>query len=217
MYDAVVVGLGVMGSATLCAMAKRGANVLGVEQFSLPHSRGSSHGHGRICRIAYPELQYSQMALAAWAAWERMEEEAGTRVIVPTGGLDFGPRASLQPIVDSLTAVGVAFEVIDAAEIHRRFRGLSLPGHYWGVYTPKAGPPRLLSLSLPLFLSFSGACLSIRWLLLYHSYSYGHSTYLTRTHSPSHLLTCALFHIHSLFLSHSVFSRLSNSHTHSLS
>jgi len=139
MYDAVVVGLGVMGSGALHAMARRGASVLGIEQFSLPHSRGSSHGHGRICRIAYPELQYSQMALASWNLWEKFEEEAGMQVIVPTGGIDCGPKKSLAPIAASLTAVGVDFELIDAQEVHRRFPGVRLPDHFWAIHTRKAG------------------------------------------------------------------------------
>src|SRR5205085_4561071 len=54
-YDAIVLGLGGMGSAAVFELARRGRRVLGLEQFPLVHSRGSSHGHTRIIRTAYYE------------------------------------------------------------------------------------------------------------------------------------------------------------------
>ena len=51
-YDVIVVGLGAMGSAALYQLAKRGKKVLGIDQFSPPHSYGSSHGVSRIIRQA---------------------------------------------------------------------------------------------------------------------------------------------------------------------
>ena len=49
-YDVIVVGLGAMGSASLYQLAKRGAKVLGIDQFQPPHNMGSSHGDTRIIR-----------------------------------------------------------------------------------------------------------------------------------------------------------------------
>ena len=54
-YDVIVLGLGGMGSAALWELAQRGHRVLGIEQFSLVHARGSSHGQTRIIREAYYE------------------------------------------------------------------------------------------------------------------------------------------------------------------
>jgi sarcosine oxidase len=54
-YDAVIVGLGGVGSATLYHLAKKGLNVLGLEQFTIAHELGSSHGQTRIIRGAYHE------------------------------------------------------------------------------------------------------------------------------------------------------------------
>ena len=50
-YDVVVVGLGVIGSAAAYWSAKRGARVLGLEQFEIGHARGSSHDRSRIIRL----------------------------------------------------------------------------------------------------------------------------------------------------------------------
>src|SRR5688500_20155700 len=54
-YDAVVLGLGAMGCATLYHLARRGCRVLGLEQFSPRHKLGSSHGDSRIIREMYFE------------------------------------------------------------------------------------------------------------------------------------------------------------------
>ena len=53
--DAIVIGIGGMGSAALYQLAVRGQRVLGIEQFSIGHELGSSHGLSRIIRMAYFE------------------------------------------------------------------------------------------------------------------------------------------------------------------
>ena len=53
--DIVVLGLGAMGSATLFQLASRGADVLGIDQFSPPHEFGSSHGETRVTRLGVAE------------------------------------------------------------------------------------------------------------------------------------------------------------------
>ena len=54
-WDAIVLGVGGMGSATLYHLARRGQRVLGLEQFGVAHEMGSSHGLTRIIRLAYYE------------------------------------------------------------------------------------------------------------------------------------------------------------------
>ena len=54
-FDAIVLGVGGMGSAACLELARRGQRVLGLEQFPLVHARGSSHGQTRIIRTAYAE------------------------------------------------------------------------------------------------------------------------------------------------------------------
>src|SRR5207244_5881003 len=46
-YESIVVGLGAMGSAAVYHLARRGSRVLGIDRYSPPHSRGSSHGDTR--------------------------------------------------------------------------------------------------------------------------------------------------------------------------
>ena len=57
-FDAIVIGLGAMGSAALYQLAKRGARVAGFDRFSPPHDQGSSHGDTRITRLAIGEGEH---------------------------------------------------------------------------------------------------------------------------------------------------------------
>lgn len=53
--EVLVVGLGVMGSAAAHHAARLGARVIGIDQFRIPHDRGSSHGETRNIRQAIYE------------------------------------------------------------------------------------------------------------------------------------------------------------------
>src|SRR5262245_7434704 len=54
-FDAIVLGVGGMGSAAVYHLARRARRVLGIERFDIPHDFGSSHGLTRIIRLAYYE------------------------------------------------------------------------------------------------------------------------------------------------------------------
>ena len=54
-YDVIVIGVGGMGSAAVYQLTRRGMKTLRLEQFDIPHDRGSSHGTNRIIRLAYWE------------------------------------------------------------------------------------------------------------------------------------------------------------------
>ena len=57
-YDVLVVGGGVMGAWTAAIAARRGATVALADQFEPAHALGSSHGDGRIFRLAYHQEHY---------------------------------------------------------------------------------------------------------------------------------------------------------------
>ena len=54
-FDAIVVGLGVMGSSAASHLARRGYRVLGIDAHARGHALGASHGKSRFIREAYFE------------------------------------------------------------------------------------------------------------------------------------------------------------------
>lgn len=141
-YYAVVVGLGALGSGAAYWLAKRGAHVLGLEQFEFGHARGSSHDWSRIIRKSYFTPAYVRLAKEAYVAWETLERDAGEQVVYKTGGLDIGPRdgaIALANYADSMTACGVAFERLDAADIRRRWPVWQIGDEIHGLYAPESG------------------------------------------------------------------------------
>lgn len=91
-FDAIVIGLGSMGSAACWRLAQRGAKVLGLDTFSPPHRRGSHGGDSRIVRLAYFEHpDYVPLLQKAYQGWDELAEWKGIAVFERTGLLYFGP------------------------------------------------------------------------------------------------------------------------------
>ena len=90
-YDAIVLGVGGMGSAAAFELARRGRRVLGLEQFALGHDRGSSHGHTRIIRKAYYEHpDYVPLVLRAYDRWRDLERRCGRTLLTECPCLSIG-------------------------------------------------------------------------------------------------------------------------------
>uniref|UniRef100_A0A8C6ZKA1 Peroxisomal sarcosine oxidase n=1 Tax=Nothoprocta perdicaria TaxID=30464 RepID=A0A8C6ZKA1_NOTPE len=89
-YDAIVIGAGIQGSFAAYHLAERGRATLLLEQFPLPHSRGSSHGQSRIIRSAHVQQHYARMMPESYRLWQRLEARAGTRLYRQTGLLVLG-------------------------------------------------------------------------------------------------------------------------------
>ena len=142
-FDYIVLGLGGIGSGAAYWLSRRaGANVLGLEQFTLGHVRGESQDHSRIIRLSYHRPDYVALAKRAYDAWARVEADAGEQLVLKTGGLDFGPRVSAIPLetyADSMRACDVPFEHMDAAEIMRRWPQFHLSDDIHGLYQQQSG------------------------------------------------------------------------------
>ena len=141
-YDAIVAGLGGMGSATAYQLAGRGKRILGLEQFSPAHDRGSSHGRSRIIRQAYFEdPAYVPLLLRAYELWERLAEETGEELMTLAGGLMIGRREDelVSGSMRSAEEHGLPYELLDADEIKERFPPFSPNPETVALYEEKAG------------------------------------------------------------------------------
>lgn len=117
----VVAGGGVMGAATAWVLAARGHAVTLLEQHAPGHTLGSSHGSGRIFRIAYDDPLYAGLATQALSGWRRLEAETGTRVLRLTGAVDHGPESATQSRARVLSDLNVGHELLTPAAAHRRW------------------------------------------------------------------------------------------------
>src|SRR4051812_15475709 len=96
MLDALVVGLGAMGSAATYHLAARGARVMGVDANAPPHALGSTHGRSRIIREAYYEHpSYVPLVRRAYENWAALERASGQALFRQTGGIMIGAPDSV--------------------------------------------------------------------------------------------------------------------------
>ncbi len=150
-FDAIVIGVGGMGSAALYHLAQRGWKALGIEQFQVPHDMGSSHGLTRIIRLAYYEdPSYVPLLRRAYELWDQLERESGQKLFYQTGSVDMGPEDSdvFAGSLRSCLEHDLDYEVLNSAQLSERFPGYRLPGETMAVYQPQGGllvPERCIS------------------------------------------------------------------------
>jgi len=142
MFDAIVVGVGGMGSAAAYHLAARGAAVLALEQFDIPNDLGSSHGLSRIIRLAYWEHPaYVALVRRAYGLWRALEANAGEPLLVVTGSIDAGPSGGRN--VDGARAACRAHDLphdeLDSAALTARFPGYRLPPDVVAIFQPDGG------------------------------------------------------------------------------
>ncbi|OWK14807.1 PIPOX [Cervus elaphus hippelaphus] len=141
LYDAVVIGAGIQGCFTAYHLAKHSKKVLLLEQFFLPHSRGSSHGQSRIIRRAYPEDFYTQMMAECYPIWAQLEHEAGTQLYRQTGLLLLGMKENpeLKIIQATLSRQGVEHQCLSSEELKQRFPNIRLARGEVGLLEASGG------------------------------------------------------------------------------
>jgi monomeric sarcosine oxidase len=135
--EVAVVGAGIMGSATAYALARQGRDVLLLEQFHIGHEHGSSHGRSRIVRLAYPEVEFIELAREAFAGWRDLEHESGQGLLELKGLLEL-VESSKQSTRDALAAAGADYELLDAAEARSRWP-VGVPDGWTALFQPEAG------------------------------------------------------------------------------
>ncbi len=149
-YDAIVIGLGAMGSAALYQLARQGANALGIDQFRPPHTLGSSHGESRITRLAIGEgAAYVPFAQRSHAIWRELEAESGAALLTLSGGLIICPHTGgaqfhgQRDFVEQTAAIARQFaidhQVWDAETVRQRWPQLRITDRDHAYYEPTGG------------------------------------------------------------------------------
>lgn len=141
-FDVAVVGLGAMGSAAACHLARRGLKVLGLDRFTPPHALGSSHGHSRIIRQAYFEHPlYVPLVQRAYALWAELQQQAQRELLRITGGLMLGRPDSVlvEGALTSARQHRLEHTLLTPGEVRRRFAALQPDDDMVAVWEPHAG------------------------------------------------------------------------------
>jgi monomeric sarcosine oxidase len=142
-WDAIVVGLGAIGSAAAYWLSRAlGDRVLGLDRFGFGHPHGASADHSRIIRLSYHDRVYVRLAKRAYDTWAQVEAESAERIVTLTGGLDLWPPDAAIEMADytgSLTAEGVPFELLDATEIRRRWPQWTIADDVTAIWQEQGG------------------------------------------------------------------------------
>ncbi|MFB6219798.1 MAG: FAD-dependent oxidoreductase [Halolamina sp.] len=104
--------------------------MLGLKQYDITHTRGSSHGDTRIFRLTQPEHpEYVPLAQRAGELWRELEAESGRTILTETGSVHAGPPdgPKMTDSLESCEANGVEHELLTGAEINAHFPGYELP------------------------------------------------------------------------------------------
>ena len=135
-YDVVVVGLGGVGSATAAALARRGSRVLGLDRYPPVHDQGASAGETRIVRKAYFEgAGYVPLLHRAYELWDELG------LLTRTGALFLGTETDrvLGGTLATAQHWDLPYELLDAADVHRRFPAFTPPDGTVGLLEADAG------------------------------------------------------------------------------
>jgi sarcosine oxidase len=141
-YDAIVLGVGGMGSAALYHLARRGLRALGIERYNIPHEMGSSHGLTRIIRLAYYEHpSYVPLLRRAYELWRQLENTVQERLLIITGSIDASPEDGevFRGSKASCDIHHLPHEVLGYRELNTRFPGYRLSRGMAAVYQPDGG------------------------------------------------------------------------------
>lgn len=140
--DAIVVGVGGMGSAAVAHLARRGLDVLGLERHDVPHTKGSSHGDSRIIRMAYFEHpSYVPLLDRAFDLWRDLAIDSGRDLLHEVGCVSAGPPGGdvFEGARRSCEEHDLPHEILTSAELGERFPAYDFPEEYMAVHEREGG------------------------------------------------------------------------------
>jgi sarcosine oxidase len=141
-FDYIVIGCGSMGMATCSFLAERGCQVLGIDQFSVPHESGSHAGQSRIIRKAYFEHpDYVPLLERAYQNWRAIERVSDSTLYYETGIVYFGKpeHPTMMGVKNSANRFRIPLEKVSPADTRKKFNAFEIPSNFETLFEPKAG------------------------------------------------------------------------------
>jgi sarcosine oxidase len=137
-----VIGLGLMGSAALYALARHGVDAVGFDPLRVGEARGSSHGSCRIYRrFNFENAAYTTLSDEAFAGWRALEAASGRTLLKPCPLLAAGPPGSAMVAASRAvaSAAGLVTGPANGAEANAAFPELRLPDDWDAVAQDSSG------------------------------------------------------------------------------
>jgi len=139
----VVVGAGIVGLSTAYALLARGVkNVTVLEQETVDHRRGTSHGISRLLRFEYgSDIFYSEMVRLSLSRWKQLELAAQRTLYTRTGLLVLGAGGDkfTQPSFHAMRALKMPVERFSRQLCHQRFPQFNAHRNDIITYNSEAG------------------------------------------------------------------------------
>jgi monomeric sarcosine oxidase len=112
-----------------------------LEQFTVGHTRGSSHGGSRIIRYTHNKLEHADQMPATFDLWFELERESGAKLITMTGGLYLAPEGEpwLTSAVEILQQLDFPHRILRGEEFQRAYPQFHVPNNWIGVEQDNSG------------------------------------------------------------------------------
>lgn len=140
--DVIILGAGTMGTAAAWALARRGVDVIAIDQFAHYNSMASHGGHTRIFRHCYFEGErYVPWSLKADAQFVELAERTGLQLQIRNGCLDIGTEENGQARKARASALAhyLPYEFLSGNEVNERFPAWNLPDDWEANFDPEGG------------------------------------------------------------------------------
>ena len=149
--DVAIVGLGIMGSAALHNLTRRGVDALGFDPLAPGERKGSSHGSCRVFRrYNFESPAYTTLSEQAFDAWSELERSSGETVLLPASVVEAGAPGSAL-VRDSRAAAGCAVAgPAQGWEVNAQYPAFGLPDD-WDVVVHDSGGILRADVALRLF------------------------------------------------------------------
>lgn len=124
-YDYIVIGLGCVGISTLRELSKRGYNVLGLDQGSVPNPESTSYGYSRLIQYtSYTDPIYVHMIKNAVSDWKKLEEKYNTKIFFNTGTLEASHQRTdgLDKSVKIFNETNLDYKILSGKEATEKYR-----------------------------------------------------------------------------------------------
>jgi sarcosine oxidase len=146
-WDVIVVGVGSVGPMAINALARRGAKVLGIEQYGIGHDRGGAGGESRLLRVNDIRSEEVPLARRSRKLLIELGERNSQSLFTATGVLHILPEGDTTTLPRMLSSSRNTDDWVETIPLpslaarypqHRVGSGLAVLDHVGGFVRPEA-------------------------------------------------------------------------------